>query len=277
MQVVLPLAQIIGAEGSLTYYFVGTNNLGAMHATRSFASAHAAQAGYGMVAFLDRASGGAAYIARMAVYPTLVAGAAAFLNLVEAMTDPTDFTGPQPYATALYAHGYFEGVNAPATPISQRMAAAQAASWTDADLANISAYASIISKTLPFAGHAYDNLPNYTGDPSSFTSGPPFAPLAYRLTPSPSLAPHTIEHARAILANPAPGGVSLDDALAAPGGDGVWMFGAGGAPEVAGGPSSEAWTVALSTLAAAGAVATYAFRLMPDWPLRVWHKVTEAI
>jgi len=230
--VVYPLAQILGAEGSLSDYFGGTNNLGAIHATSGFEKAHTGEAGYGAVAFLDHSPGGGAYITRMRVYPTLVEGARGFLSLVSGalahVASETD------YATALYARGYFEGLSAPATPIAQRGAAWGQNAWTDADRANIASYANAITRTEAPARAAYAQLATYSGDPRSFVSGPPFASLEDRLTPADAYAPHTLEHARALLGanadNPPPGAISLQDCLSAPAGDGVWMFSAGGMP-----------------------------------------------
>jgi hypothetical protein len=233
--IVLPLAQLLG-EGSLSSYFLGTNNLGAMHATQSFATRHARDRGYGMVAFLDHAPGPVAYITRMAVYPSLLEGARAFYALLERMVDLTVVPDATEYATALYAHGFFEGMAAPATPIAARAAAEASGSWTPADRANIASYALIITSHVPSAERALDALPNYAGDPSALTSGPPFAPLAARLTPAPAYAPHTLEHARALLEQgpsvSVHGGLSLDEVLAA-NPDGVWLFDGAAAPSTA--------------------------------------------
>jgi hypothetical protein len=226
--VVLPLAQSVGAEGSLSSYFEGTNNLGAMHAGSHFAAAHAQDVGYGMVAFLDHAPGGGAYIARMAVYPTLALGAGALLDLVERYVDLANVKDASDYAAQLYAHNYFEGFHAPATAAAARPAAYAAGTWTDADRANIADYAAAISRSVPTAQAAYDALGAYTGDPNAVTVGPPFAELGARLTPAPSYAPHTVDHARELLGasgvDPPPGGVSIADCLASPSGDGVWLF-----------------------------------------------------
>ena len=228
--VTLPLAQLLG-EGSLSRYFLGTNNLGAMHATAGFAKAYAKSPGYGMVALLDHAPGPVAYIARFAVVPSLSNGARILLNLIEKMVDLTSVGNASDYSTQLYAHNYFEGMAAPATPAAGRLAAYLANAWTAADQQNIAAYASLITKNLPAAQTAFEGLGSYTGDPSLVTSGPPFATLADRLTPSSAYAPHTLDHARQLLgsaaSSPPPGGVSLADCLATPNGDGVWMFGEG--------------------------------------------------
>jgi hypothetical protein len=224
--IVFPLAQVAGAEGSLSRYFDGTNNLGAIHATASFERARQGAPGYGAVAFLDHSPGGQPYITRMAVYPTLVDGAAALLQLIEAMGALEHTASSADYSAALYAHGYFEGMAAPATPSAQRAAAWQSDSWTDADRTNIAAYASAIEQNLPAARAAYQARSSYQGDPRQIVSGPPFASLADRLTPSPAYAPHTIEHARELLGaaadTPPPGAVALQDALDV---DGIWMFG----------------------------------------------------
>ncbi|MGH2997692.1 MAG: hypothetical protein ACRDNM_00170 [Gaiellaceae bacterium] len=227
----LPLAQLMG-EGSLSRYFAGTNNLGAMHATANFAKIHAADKGFGMVAFLDHGPGGA-YITRMSVYPSLSNGARALLDLVERMVDLPHVVDVNDFATQLYVHGYYTGFAAPVTPLAERAAAAAAGTLTAGDLTNIDAYARLISANLPAATAALHATQSYPGDPSAVNGGPPFAALAERLTPSRAYAPHTLEHARTLLGdaavNPPAGAISLDDALAAPGGDGVWLFGHGGA------------------------------------------------
>lgn len=226
--IALPLAQLM-SEGSLSRYFEGTNNLGAIHATSRFATVHAGDRGWGMVAFLDHAPGPVAYISRMAVYPSLSNGARAMLDLVEKMVTLESVSSATDYATQLYTHNYFEGMASPATPAAQRPAVAAANGWTDADRQNIAAYAGLITKNLPAASDAVAALPSYTGNPSAVTSGPPFASLADRLTPSSAYAPHTLEHAQALLgaatSSPPSGGVSLADCLATPAGDGVWLFG----------------------------------------------------
>ena len=230
MAIVLPLAQLMG-EGSLSSYFQGTNNLGAMHATSGFAQSHAADTGYGMVAFLDHGAGGGAYIARMAVFPTLAAGARALLDLVERMVDLEHVSDATDYARQLYVHGYYTGLAAPVTPLAERAAAAAAGTLLPGDLANIDAYARLVGGNLAGAQAAVEAVPSYPGDPNALRSGPPFAPLASRLTPAGSYAPHTLEHARQLLGvsdtTAASGGISLADALAAPSGDGVWLFGRG--------------------------------------------------
>lgn len=227
---VLLLSQAMG-EGSLSSYFQGTNNFGAMHATSGFASAHASDPGYGMVAFLDRGAGGGAYIARMAVYPTLGAGARAYLDLVERMVNLNAVATSTDYATALYAGGWYEGTATPETPIGQRAAAAASGAWLDGDRANIAAYAAAIDRSSSTATAAVAAAKAGQGaDPGAPSSGE-FASLADRLTPSSAYAPHTIEHAAAILGaaatSPPAGTISLADALDAPGGDGAWLFGGG--------------------------------------------------
>jgi hypothetical protein len=225
-----PLAQAIG-EGSFTSYFKGTNNVGAMHATAAFQQTHAGHAGYGMVAFTDGGPSGR-YITRMIVVPSLAIGFSAFLRLVEADVggDLNAVTDVNDYAARLYVHGYYTGTApGPTTPVAQRAAAYAADSWTPADRANIAAYAVLVKTHEATAQAAILAAPGAPGDPTAKTSGPPFAPLADRLTPGPLLAPHTLAHARALLGanadTPPPGGIALADALAAPGGDGVWLFG----------------------------------------------------
>lgn len=234
--IVLPLAQILG-EGSLSRYFEGTNNLGAIHATQSFATAHAQDPGFGMVAFLDHGPGGGAYVTRMAVFPTLANGAFAVLQIVARMVSLPSVQSVSDYATQLYIGGYYEGFSAPVTPLSSRAAAAAAGTLTTGDQANIASYAALIQRNVAAATAAYQaaTSPSYSGDPSAVNVGP-FAPLADRLTPSDAYAPHTLEHARVLLGaaadSPPPGAISLSDALAAPGADGVWLF-AGAAPSSA--------------------------------------------
>lgn len=279
--VVLPLAQVIGAEGSLSKYFLGTNNLGAMHATTRFARAHAGDVGFGMVAFLDHSPGPVAYITRMAVYASLADGARALLDLVERMAALAQIQTATEYATALYTHGYFEGMAAPATPTAARPAAAAAGTWTDADRANIAAYAALIQSKLPVAGDAFDALGSYAGDPRARSSGPPFASLADRLTPGPAYAPHTLEHARELLAgaasSPPPGAISLDEALSTPSGDGVWLFGAPATTlpsfaAIASAKRAGAITIfAIVGTVAAAAAATLA--LEPRWPTLLWRAI----
>jgi hypothetical protein len=223
-----PLAQAI-AEGSFTSYFRGTNNVGAMHATSGFAKTHAGHAGYGMVAFTDGGPSGR-YITRMIVVPSLAIGASAFLVLVEHDTggDLNAIADVNDYAARLYVSGYYTGTLSGTTPLSQRAAAYAADAWTPDDRTTIAAYAVLVKTREAEAQAAILAAPTAPGDPSAKSSGAPFAPLAERLTPGPLLAPHTIAHARAVLGpsadTPPAGGISLADALAAPGGDGVWLF-----------------------------------------------------
>lgn len=244
----LALAWSLG-EGAWTNYFQGTNNFGSVHATSSFASTFAQTPGYGMVAFLDHGAPGA-YVTRMAVYPTLVAGAAAFLSLVARDVDLTVVSTAADFATGFYVHGYYEGFLKPVTPVAQRAGALAAGTLTSADQGNIAAGASLVSAHLSAARAAVAAAPSDAGNPSAATVGPPFAPLADRLTPAGSYAPHTLAHAQTLLganaAAPPPGAISLADALAAPGGDGVWLFGQG-AP--APGPSSTASSSTASNVA----------------------------
>jgi hypothetical protein len=260
LSIVLPLAQALG-EGSLSPYFAGTNNFGAMHATSGFARAHAAEPGYGMVAFLDHAPGGGAYVTRMSVYPSLAAGARGYLDLVERMVDLETVGSSADFARALYAHGWFEGMASPATPIAERPALlAGGGPWLPADLANIADYAAAIDRNVPRASAALAAAKSGQAvDPTAPSSGD-FAPLADRLTPAPEYAPHTLEHARTLLGaaadSPPPGGISIADALAAPGGDGAWLFSAPAAPTSAAespSSSSQGWAL-LAGVALAGAL-----------------------
>lgn len=225
----LALAWSLG-EGAWTSYLVGTNNFGSIHATSGFAAAHAGAAGYGMVAFLDHGAPGA-YVTRFAVYPSLLAGAAAFLRLVERDVDLASVRTPTDFATGFYVRGYYEGFQTPVTPVAQRAAALAAGTLTPADQANIAAGASLLTAHLANATAAVAAAATDPGDPSALTVGPPFAPLASRLTPDQSYAPHTLAHARELLGanadHPPPGAIAIADALASPTGDGVWLFGAG--------------------------------------------------
>lgn len=256
--IVLPAAQILG-EGSLSRYFEGTNNLGAIHATQGFATAHAKDAGFGMVAFLDHGPGGGAYITRMAVYPTLSNGAFDVLQIIGRMVALPTVSSVSDYAQQLYVGGYYEGFSAPVTPLSSRAAAAAAGTLTAGDQANIASYAALISRNVAAATAGYQaaTSPSYAGDPSAVTHGPPFAALADRLTPSDAYAPHTIEHAQTLLGaaatSPPSGAISLEDALAAPGGDGVWLFGSdapsSSTPSTSASPAAAAVSIALGTAA----------------------------
>lgn len=231
----LAFAWAIG-EGSFTSYFAGTNNFGSYHATVRFQQAHGQDAGYGMVAFLDHAP--LPYIARMRVYPSLVAGAADFVALVDKdVGGLATVSSPQDYAQRTYVAGYYQGFHTPVTPLAQRAAAASSGTLTAGDQANIADGVSILNCYLPEAQAAIAAAPQDPGDPSAPSVGP-FAPLASRLTPGPHLVdytgawvagtPHTLDRAAAILgpaaSSPPAGGISIADCLAAPSGDGVWMF-----------------------------------------------------
>lgn len=228
----LALSWSIG-EGAWTQYLIGTNNFGSIHATRGFASSFGQTSGYGMLAFLDHGGSGA-YITRFAVYPSLAIGARAFLDLVEKDVDLSTAQTPADFATGFYVHGYYEGFHTPVTPVGGRAAALAGNTWTDGDRANLADGAALVAAHLPAAQAAFAGVDAEPGDPTDVSVGPPFAPLADRLTPAGTYAPHTLEHARALLGanadNPPPGAISIADALAAPGGDGVWLFGPGGIP-----------------------------------------------
>ena len=229
----LTLAQAIG-EGSFSHYFAGTNNWGAMHATQSFARAHAGDAGYGMVAFLDSNPSGF-YVARMLVVPSVAIGALLFLAQVEAdVGDLTTIPDQSTFATRLYVAGYYTGHHDPVTPQPQRAAAAQNGTLKSGDLENIADYGALIGRSVPTAAHGLAGAGSEQGDPTAVSVGPPFATLGERLTPSSAYAPHTVDHARTLLGaaatRPPAGGISLATALAAPGGDGVWLFGASPTP-----------------------------------------------
>lgn len=271
----LALAQSMGEgawsawqeSGADLYPFEGTNNFGAIHATRSFASAHANGGGFGMVAFLDHGQG--PYVARMAVYPSLSAGASAFLSLVRSYVDLDNVAGANDYAAQLYVHGYFEGFHPNRTLLAARAAAYRNNAWSDDDVANIADYAALIGRHQAAAQAALDAAAGELGDPTAPTHGPPFAPLSLRLTPAQSYAPHTMEHARALLGNsavnPPAGAISLADALAAPLGDGVWMFPDGPAP-VARAVAEELAGAAVVVGAAIGLAASAAIlRWRPEW------------
>lgn len=255
----LALAWSLG-EGAWTSYLVGTNNFGSIHATSGFAASHAADAGYGMVAFLDHGAVGA-YITRFAVYPSLLAGARAFLLLVERDVDLASVATPTDFATGFYVHGYYEGFQTPVTPVAQRAAALAAGTLTPADQANIAAGASLLSAHLAAATAAVAAASSDPGDPSIVTVGPPFAPLASRLTPDSSYAPHTLDHARTLLGpnadSPPPGAISIADALASPTGDGVWLFGPGAAEAATSSSrTSSSTATTLAGLAVGAAIAT---------------------
>lgn len=311
----MALSQSIGegawsawSEGGVDYYpFDATNNFGAIHATQGFARTFASGgtvtlpgsagagaqvvtygAGWGMVAFLDHNP--APYVARMAVYPSLAAGADAFLGLIRRYVNLAAVKDASDFAAQLYVSNYFEGFHPNRTIVQNRAAAYASGNWSDDDQANIADYASMIGGNLAAAQNALAAAPGETGDPTEATHGPPFAPLGVRLTPSGKVldhtgalvagAPHTVERARVILGAaadaPPAGAISLDDALSAPSGDGVWMF-----PEGASAPESEAPAPpakvsrrAAEEIGAAGALAgallgaaaaAAAFRLRPGW------------
>jgi hypothetical protein len=245
-------------NGALLYPFEGTNNFGSLHATERFAEAYANggtfdiigsggkdtygyDSGWGMVAFLDHAP--APYITRMAVYPSLLAGARAFMGLLTSYVNMAAVSGVSDFAAQLYVHNYFEGRHPNRTVVTKRAAAYQAGSWSDDDQANIADYAGLISGNLAAATTAIAAAAAEPGDPTLASHGPPFAPLGLRLTPAGRVydhtgslvtgSPHTVDHARDILGDyhPGAGQISLEDALASPEGDGVWMFPEGvGAP-----------------------------------------------
>lgn len=232
-------------EGAWTAYFRGSNNYGSIHATKGFRAAHAAQKGYGELAFLDTHSGAPGtgphgeYIARMRIYPSLVEGARDFLANVGRMTDLGTVKTADAFAEDLYVGGYYGGrhpVSAsepPRTPSAQRSQARSDGTLNASDNANIGEGAQAVSSRLGDATKALADAQAEQGDPAAIAFGP-FAPLAERLTPSPLYAPHTLDHARALLgpaADVAPAGaITLAQAMAAPGGDGVWLYGPGFAP-----------------------------------------------
>jgi hypothetical protein len=267
------LAQAIG-EGSFTHWFLGTNNWGAMHATDGFARHHAADKGYGMVAFLDSLPTLGFYIARMLVVPSMAIGASMFLSRVEAdVGDLTAITDETSYATALYVSGYYTGRHDPSTPLKQRAAAVQAGSLTDADKANIADYVSLIVRQEHAAAAAVAGAPNEQGDPTAITVGPPFATLAERLTPGPPYKPHTLEHAVQLLdknaSAPPPGGISLADAQAA-GGDGVWLFGSGQPPGPSGPQPAPTPRPVVTPGSVAAVVIAAAVGVAVGWALPAW-------
>jgi hypothetical protein len=241
-------------EGSFTHYYQGTNNFGSYHATSGFQKAHAADPGFGMVAFLDHNP--RPYITRMRVYPSLFIGASGFLSLVDRDVEGLGtVSGPDDYATRTYVKGYYQGFHPrpgsgepPVTPLAQRRAAAAAGTLNASDEANIADGVALLNCYLPEARDAMARAPAETGDPSIAIVGP-FATLGERLTPGPRLVdstgqlapgtPHTLDRARAILGpyadSPPAGGISIADALASPNGDGAWMF--TDAPLPAPGPS----------------------------------------
>jgi hypothetical protein len=238
--------------GELLYPFDGTNNFGAIHATERFAKLYVDggavsvpdgsgsftsvqyASGWGMVAFLDHAPG--PYITRMAVYPSLLAGADEFLSLIERYVALATVSSVGDFAAQLYVHNYFEGFHPNRTVLANRAAAYQSGAWSDDDQANINDYAGMISANLASAKRALEAAPSDGGDPSAAQHDRSFAPLGLRLTPSGRVydhtgklapgAPHTVDHAREILGDyrPGAGQISIDDALGSPRGDGVWLF-----------------------------------------------------
>lgn len=217
----LALAQAFG-EGTTAAVFRASNNVGSMHATQGFASAHKDQAGYGMIAFGENGGSGP-YIAKMAVYPSLLLGARSFLDLAENNVggDLASVTTPESYSAAQYTRGYFTGTATPVTPVPQRAAAAAADTWTDADRTNIAAYAKLITSTQSRAQKAIDAMVTEPADPALANSGPPFAPLLERLGQGArklTEAEARLRFAKSVAA----GGISIDDALET---DGVWAFG----------------------------------------------------
>jgi hypothetical protein len=221
-----PMAQAIG-EGSFSDAFKGSNNWGASDAGVQFEKTHAADKGYGLLAFMDRNQAGF-YIAKKAILPSPLLGAARFLATVEHAMDLTTVASVDDYAHALYLTGYYTGWHGPVTPLASRKAADAAGQLNEADKANIASYAHMTSLHLPLATSAIAAAAGVTRDPSVNTVGPPFASLEQRLTPGPGNAPHTLEHAREMLGehadHPWGGTFSLDEALDAPNGPGVWLF-----------------------------------------------------
>jgi len=222
-KIALALAWAVGPEGSFTRSFQGSNNWGSYHATSGWIEEHQTEPGYGRLAFMDHAP--AAYIATMRINPSPLVGARGFLDLVEKdVGDWSSLIDEHDFATRLYVAGYFGGFHANRTPTQDRPAALAAGTLTADDQANIADGASAVARVLPAAQYALALGLNDTGDPSAPTVGPPFAPLADRLTEA--HPPHTLEHARQLLAaGDESKGISLSEALAAPGGDGVWLFG----------------------------------------------------
>jgi hypothetical protein len=222
------------ALGEACHTSRGTNNVGCMHATEAWAKAHAKDRGFGMVAFRDSGPNGS-YITRLRVSPSPLVGARAFLDAVESNVNLGAVQTSLDFARDHYVHGYFTGWHpTPAeraqgwanTPLMERAAAVRAGTLTQSDWANIAAYSKMIEARTGEAIAAFTAAAAEPGDPSVVNVGPPFASLAERLTPDGP--PHTIEEARRRLGaaadHPPAGAISLQDALDAPGGDGVWMF-----------------------------------------------------
>jgi hypothetical protein len=249
----MALAWALGPEGSFTRPYLGSNNWGSYHATKGWIDKHQGDAGYGMLAFMDHAP--APYIATMRINPSPLLGAQAFLDLVEKdVGDWTTLQDPRDFATRLYVAGYYAGFHPNRTPTGQRPAALAAATLTADDQANIADGAAGVTRAGDAAMYALAHGLAEQGDPAASTIGPPFATLAERLTVA--HPPHTLEHARALLAGGAAGeGISLADALAAPGGEGVWLFGPGQQqPVAAAAASSSGFGKAIAITAAAAAV-----------------------
>jgi len=229
--IVYLLSQALTVEGGFTEPFRATNNFAAMHATSDWAKAHANDAGYGMVAFRDSGPDGS-YITRMRVYPSLALGARGFLDTVEGMIGPlAAIETADQYARKLYVKGYYTGVHPTPDEKAQGLAVTPLMQRTESnlnemDLANVDAYTRGLNRGFDGARAAFTDVPNEEGDPTVKSVGPPFASLAERLTSDGP--PHTLEEARRRLGaradHPPPGAISLADALAAPGGDGVWLF-----------------------------------------------------
>ena len=193
--------------GELLYPFDGTNNFGAIHATEGFAKAYVDggsvsvpdgsgsftsvqyASGWGMVAFLDHAPG--PYITRMAVYPSLLAGADGFLSLIERYVSLSGVSSVTDYAAQLYVHNYFEGFHPNRTILANRAAVYQSGAWSDDDQANIADYAGLINGNLASAQHALAAAPSDSGDPSESPKDRTFASLGLRLTPSGRVYDHT--------------------------------------------------------------------------------------
>jgi hypothetical protein len=268
----LALAWSLGPEGSFTKPFAGSNNWGSYHATKGWIEEHEATPGYGQLAFMDHAP--EPYIATMRINPSPLVGARAFLDLVEKdVGDWASVVDAKDFATRLYVHGYFGGFHPARTPTEDRAAALAAGTLTSDDQANIGDGAAAVSRVQSAAQYALALGLSETSDPAAPTVGPPFATLAERLTVG--HAPHTLEHARALLGvadsvAPAAGGISLATALASPGGDGVWLFGPGHAqpePVAAAASSGGGFVTALAIAAGVALVATGASMLAGGRPL----------
>jgi hypothetical protein len=250
-------------EGAWTSPFLGTNNYGSVHATQGFAAKHSADAGYGMVAFLDVA------ITRMRVYPSLVLGGSDFLGFIEGSTSLGSVSSPADFASDLYCAGYYQGPHPqsgePAvTPVSQRKAARAAGTLNASDTANIAYGTLACSNNWPRAQKAIADAASEAGDPSAVTVGPPFAPLSSRLWPDGKS--HTLDDAIAHVgpsARKAPAGyVSIDECLSTPNHDGVWMFGPVVAQPQLPAPTTQPTTPASSPAAPSSSGATIAVAVL---------------